>query len=80
MYCNRLDEDELRRMSTTELNDMISAVMTQNRTLVSLCDDLKRDQNMKTKEADALENQLNRGIRLPYLVASISEVPLLDEE
>ncbi|CBK19960.2 uncharacterized protein [Blastocystis hominis] len=61
-------------MSKQELRDLISAVQTQNRSLVSLIDDFRRRRQELQKEIDALENQLTRSIRLPYLVASISEV------
>lgn len=61
-------------MSKQELRDLISAVQTQNRSLVSLIDDSRRRRQELQKEIDALENQLTRSIRLPYLVASISEV------
>lgn len=53
---------------------MIATIQTQNRSLVSLIDEQKRQQETKRKEVDVLEQQLNRGIRLPYLVASIAEV------
>ena len=69
-----LDEDELRQLSNAELNDRISAIATQNRTLVSLCDELRRNQETKTREIESYEKQITRGIRLPYLVASVSEV------
>lgn len=61
-------------MSNQELSDMISAVQNQNRSLLSLISDQKREQNSKRSEIDSLEKQLNRCIRLPYLVATISEV------
>ena len=69
-----LDEDELRQLSNAELNDRISAIATQNRTLVSLCDELRRNQEAKTREIESYDKQITRGIRLPYLVASVSEV------
>ena len=53
---------------------MIATIQTQNRSLVALIDDQKRQHETKRKEVEVLEQQLNRGIRLPYLVASIAEV------
>lgn len=53
---------------------MISEVQSQNRSLVSLIDDFKHRRQEQEKEIIALETQLKRSIRLPYLVASISEV------
>ena len=61
-------------MSNQELSDMIATIQTQNRSLVALIDDQKRQHETKRKEVEVLEQQLNRGIRLPYLVASIAEV------
>lgn len=69
-----LDEDELRQLSNAELNDRISAIATQNRTLVSLCDELRRNQEAKNREIESYDKQITRGVRLPYLVASVSEV------
>ena len=71
------DEDELRLMSKQALRDQISAIQTQNRSLISLIDDLKRRQQAQKAEIEAMDNQLTRSIRLPYLVASISEVVFL---
>ena len=56
---------------------MIATIQTQNRSLVALIDDQKRQHETKRKEVEVLEQQLNRGIRLPYLVASIAEVKYL---
>ena len=39
-----------------------------------LIDDQKHRQNSLRQQIDGLESQLSRCIRLPYLVASISEV------
>lgn len=64
-------------MSKQALRDQISAIQTQNRSLISLIDDLKRRQQVKKAEIEAMDNQLTRSIRLPYLVASISEVVFL---
>ena len=61
-------------MSNKELSDMISTMQSQNRSLVALIDDQKRNQEAKEKEANVLEQQLSRGIRPPYLVASVAEV------
>ena len=61
-------------MSTQQLNDAISAMQTQNRSLLGLVDDLKRQQQSKQQEVNTLENQLGRSVRLPYLVATIEEV------
>ena len=69
-----IDEDELRAMSNQQLIDSISAIQTQNRSLVGLIDDLKRQQQAKQQEINELESQLNRSIRLPYLIASVAEV------
>lgn len=63
-------------MSNHELSDMIAAIQSQNRSLVSLIDDQKRQQQSKKQEVDTLEKQLSRYIRLPYLVATIVEVIL----
>lgn len=63
-------------MSNHELSDMIAAIQSQNRSLVSLIDDQKRQQQSKKQEVDTLEKQLSRYIRLPYLVATIVEVTL----
>ena len=64
-------------MSKQALRDQISAIQTQNRSLISLIDDLKRRQQAQKAEIEAMDNQLTRSIRLPYLVASISEVVFL---
>lgn len=69
-----VDEAELRAMNTQQLMDSISAIQTQNRSLVGLIDDLKRQQQAKQQEIDTLESQLNRSVRLPYLIASVAEV------
>ena len=61
-------------MSNQELNDRISAIQTQSRSLMMLIDDQKHRQNSLRQQIDGLESQLSRCIRLPYLVASISEV------
>ncbi|KAK8820562.1 hypothetical protein WA577_006622 [Blastocystis sp. JDR] len=61
-------------MSTQQLSDTISAMQTQNRSLLGLIDDLKRQQQSKQQEVNTLESQLNRSVRLPYLVASVEEV------
>lgn len=61
-------------MSNQELNDRIAAIQTQSRSLMMLIDSEKHKQNSLRQQIDALENQLSRCIRLPYLVASISEV------
>ena len=53
---------------------MISTMQSQNRSLVALIDDQKHNQEAKEKEANVLEQQLSRAIRLPYLVASVAEV------
>lgn len=63
-------------MSTQQLSDTISAMQTQNRSLLGLIDDLKRQQQSKQQEVNTLESQLNRSVRLPYLVASVEEVPV----
>lgn len=63
-------------MSTQQLSDTISAMQTQNRSLLGLIDDLKRHQQSKQQEVNTLESQLNRSVRLPYLVASVEEVPV----
>ena len=63
-------------MSTQQLSDTISAMQTQNRSLLGLIDDLKRQQQSKQQEVNTLESQLNRSVRLPYLVASVEEVPM----
>lgn len=70
----RIDEAELRAMNTQQLIDSISAIQTQNRSLIGLIDDLKRQQQAKQEEINTLESQLNRSIRLPYLIASVAEV------
>ena len=64
----------MRTKSKQELRNMISEVQSQNRSLVSLIDDFKHRRQEQEKEIIALETQLKRSIRLPYLVASISEV------
>lgn len=53
---------------------MITAIQSQNRSLMILIDDQKHKQNAKKQEMENLEKQLSRCIRLPYLVASVSEV------
>lgn len=61
-------------MSNAKLNDMIAAIQSQNRSLVFLIDDLKHKQQSKVQEVETLDKQLNRYIRLPYLVATVAEV------
>ena len=63
-------------MSTQQLSDTISAMQTQNRSLLGLIDDLKRQQQSKQQEVNTLESQLHRSVRLPSLVASVEEVPV----
>ena len=61
-------------MSNQELNERIQAIRSQKREYTFLIDGLKHEQGNKTKEKEALEEQLLKTVRLPYLVATVTEV------
>ena len=61
-------------MSNQELNERIQAIRSQKREYTFLIDGLKHEQGNKTKEKEVLEAQLLKTVRLPYLVATVTEV------